>query len=183
MRTNFIKTEVQNKDVETLRKFFDDTYSNVIVGVNENDDIIVKGNVLIWNDKYKGFPVKFHKLIGELHWSTNPCLTARTDLQTLENFPDIIEGSCHINGNRNLKSLKGCPKHVKGVFDCSNCGELTILDSCPKTAKILVIANTNISDIQNILDSDIGSITLYNTPVENNEEVISQIETIMTINK
>lgn len=170
-----------NESVEILKKFFADTYSDVIVGLNNNNEIIVRGTIFIVDDDVKKFPVKFHKLVGDLKWANNPASVAHTDLRSLENFPDIIEGNCLINGNKHLMTLEHGPKIVTGTFDFSECENINSLDGMPKSANAIIATNTKLKDVKALYESEIRKITLVNTPVASNKETIEEISNIFKV--
>jgi hypothetical protein len=54
-----------------------------------------------------------------------------------EQLPEYIQfgkvtKNFYINFCRNLKSLKGCPQEVGGMFTCSDCKSLKSLKGCPQ---------------------------------------------------
>lgn len=170
-----------NESVEILKRFFADTYSNVIVGLNKDNDIVVRGTIFIVEDNVKKFPVKFHKLVGDLKWATNPASVAHTDLRTLENFPDIIEGNCFINGNKNLTSLEHCPKIITGTLDFSECNKITTLTGVSKSVNAIIATNTSLSDVRELFEMEAKKITVINTPVSEKKEIIEQITNILKV--
>lgn len=174
-----IKTPAES--VEILKKFFEDTYSNVIVGLNANNEIVVRGSIFVVDDKVKQFPVKFHKLVGDLKWANNPASVAHTDLRTLENFPDVIDGNCFINGNKNLKSLENCPKIITGTLDFSECKHITSLDGLSSSVNAIIAANTNLNDVNALFETEAKKITVVNTPIAKDKEKIDEISNILKV--
>lgn len=66
---------------------------------------------------------------GGIDFSFNKNLLSIDGLSTVT---DVVNGNLFLNGNRNLKSLKGCPSIVNGMFSCEKCKSLTSLEGFPK---------------------------------------------------
>ena len=57
------------------------------------------------------------------------------NLQSLEGSPKTVKGTFYCRYCDNLQSLEGCPEKVDGYFSCSGCKKLISLEGCPKTVK------------------------------------------------
>lgn len=121
--------------------------SNVDIHTDGNNNIIIDGNVIIYDDTYDKFPVKIHKVNGNISWKGFVDGTKPGSLSSLENFPDIVNGSVFIDKNPMLISLKGAPKEITGTFTCHH-GRLNDISDLPKKiGNNLDISNNPIDDI------------------------------------
>ena len=151
-----------------LKSFFND--SKVKFYRDNDNNIIVKGNLYVFDDNITKIPVKFYKLIGNIYWYGQIDGFKSGNLKTLENFPDIVTGSVSIYKNKNLTSLDGCPKYIGESLYCDNCNISNIDGLKGVTIKKNFIANNNpISDINALNDASIGeTIELIETPFAKN---------------
>lgn len=88
----------------------------------KNGLIDVYGDVKITNTNRQKLPLKFGKVTGDFHCSSNL-------LTTLKNSPYHVGGSFNCKNNK-LKSLKYGPKYVGGDFYASG-NILNNLNGCP----------------------------------------------------
>lgn len=98
-------------DINILKNIL--TNNDVSIYRDENNNIIIDGNVNIVSDFLTAMPVKIHKINGNLTWHGK--------LSTLHNFPDIVTGSVDIGNNQFLQSLDGCTQYIGESLICNNC--------------------------------------------------------------
>lgn len=143
-----------------LKNINDWFYENAIEKV---DCRMYEGKLYVWgsinisgNEKFTGFPYPIEHLFGNLMiWDCE-------NLNSLNNFPKSISGSCCITECKSLKnmeglgsvgqdlhfksngltSLKGCQGYVNGDFDCSM-NQLQSLEFGPAVVKLVYDCSSN----------------------------------------
>lgn len=127
--------------------------NDVKIYVDDKDNIIIEGDIIIYDNEYNNFPVKLYRVNGNIEWHGNTDGMKSGSLSSFKNFPDIVTGNVYVYGNNKLQTLKNCPKEIGGTFDCSNC---------------------NISDISDISEKIKGHLHLQNNPIYN-VDVLSKV--------
>ena len=125
---------------------------------DENNNIIIDGDILIYETEYKKFPVKIYKVNGNIFWHGFINGFKLGTLESLENFPEIVTGSVFIYKNPNLKTLKGCPKYIGQNLQCNNCDISDISDISEYIGQNLILENNPIKDASILEHIYIGNI-------------------------
>ena len=168
-----------DKEIKILKNFFNN--DKLKIYRDYNNEIIIEGDILIYETEYSEIPVKFHKLIGSLRWHGDTNGFHSGSLKTLKNFPDIVTGDVLIYKNKKLTSLKGCPKRIEGTLQCNDCNISDISDVSEYIGGFFIASNNPISDISVLHEIYVGSnINLINTkitedniiPLKNDSSVI-----------
>lgn len=150
-----------DREIKILTNFFNN--DKLKIYRDNNNDIIVEGDILIYNSEYTKLPVKFHKLIGDLYWYGDLDGFKKGTLTTLKNFPDIVEGSVYIQKNPKLTSLKYAPSYISGTLQCNNCNISDISDSLKYVGNSLILSNNPITDITPLNNIYVGNyLTMVN---------------------
>lgn len=159
-----------DKDIKVLQRFITNGKSLKIYR-DENNNIIIDGDILIFETEYTKFPVKIHKVNGNISWHGLMNGFKFGNLESLENFPEIVTGSVYIQKNPKIKSLKGCPKYIGQSLQCDHCNISDITDISEYIGQNLILANNPIKDVSilenvyvgnlvNIIRTDIDPFTL-----------------------
>ena len=154
-------------DIEllTLKNFLGNT---VKIYRDDDSNIIVEGTVIVSaNEKvFTHMPVKIHKLKGDLYWHSHN--GAPNNLDSLYNFPDVVDGSVYIFGNPKLTSLKYCPKEITGSLICDNCGLTSFDGISEKIGGNLTASHNPIYDVKPLSESIVnGTIVVLDTSIPN----------------
>ena len=146
-----------DKDIKVLQHFISNGKLLKIYR-DENNNIIINGDILIFDTEYTKFPVKIHKVNGSIHWHGFMNGFKSGNLSSLENFPDIVTGSVLIYNNPNLKSLKGCPKYIGQILQCNHCNISDITDISEYIGENLILSNNPIKDVSILENVYVGNI-------------------------
>ena len=146
-----------DKDIKVLQYFITNGKDKKIYRDNDNN-IIIEGDILIYNNEYNKFPVKVHKVIGNIYWHGFINGFEPGSLESLENFPDIVTGSVFIFKNPKLKTLKGCPKYIGGSLQCDNCNISDISDISKHIGDNLILSNNPITDLSILENIHVGNL-------------------------
>lgn len=176
-----------DKDIKTLQHFFND--KNLHIYRDDNNNIIIDGDILIYDRFFDKIPVKIHKINGNISWHGDIDSFHKGSLSTLENFPDIVNGSVFIYKNPYLKSLKGCPKHISGTLQCDRCNISDISDISEYIGQYLILSYNPIKDISILENIYIGknvelietNADISNIKLKNDSSVIIKEKPIFTI--
>lgn len=128
-------------DITILRNWLNKTSLNIYR--DDENRIVIDGDVnidFIYNNSHKYFPIKIHKVNGDITWSRN--------LYSLHNFPDIVNGNVNISRNPYLYSLDGCPKVITGRLQANNCGIDDISGIATEIGTGLNLANNPLENIE-----------------------------------
>ena len=176
-----------DKDIKTLQHFFND--KNLHIYRDDDNNIIIDGDILIYDRFFDKIPVKIHKVNGNISWHGDIDSFHKGSLSTLENFPDIVNGSVFIYKNPYLKSLKGCPKHISGTLQCDRCNISDISDISEYIGQYLILSYNPIKDISILENIYIGknvelietNADISNIKLKNDSSVIIKEKPIFTI--
>jgi hypothetical protein len=168
-----------DRDIKTLMNFLND--KSLKIYKDDDNRIIIEGNIFIYNTEYTKFPVKIHKLIGDLYWHGDTDGFKKSSLSTLKNFPDIVEGSVYIQKNPKLTSLKYAPVNISGTLQCNLCNITDISDSLKFVGKSLILSNNPLTDIKPLENIYVGSnINLINCKI-NTENITTKNDSSIII--
>ena len=168
--------------IKALKIFFSNYNKNLKIYRDENNEIVIDGDIIIFDNMYTHFPVKFHKLNGSLSWRGYIDGFKKGSLESLINFPDIVTGDVRIYKNANLKSLKYCPKIIGGHFQCNDCNISDISELPEEIGGSLVLSNNPLIDVSNLNNSHIkGDIYLLNTKVKDFNSIKLQNDSSLII--
>ena len=153
-----------DKELKTLINFINN--NKVSVYRDENNDIIVDGDIVVYDDIYTYLPVKIHILNGSIIWKGNTDGFKPGTLSSLINFPDIVNGDVRISKNNNLSSLKYCPKYIAGTLQCDYCNISDISDIATHIGGFLILSYNPIEDVSVLEHVYVGkNIELLHTNV------------------
>lgn len=167
----------QIDSIDILKSFI----KNVDIYYDDNHNIIIKGNVVIFPDEdfnYTEFPVKIHKVIGNIHWYGGvSSINQKGTLNSLHNFPDIVEGDVIIFKNPDLQSLEGCPKHITGTLQCDFCNIRSVEGIAEYIGNNCILNNNPIEDISYLSKIKVdGIISIINTPAAYDEAQVMTLQ-------
>ncbi len=135
----------------------------------EGDNIVIDGDIIIYDNDYTEFPVKIHKVNGSITWKGHIDGFRMGALKSLKNFPDIVTGNVHIYKNPKLTSLTGCPEKIGGSLICNDCNISDITGIAKEIGGNFICANNPVSDISVLSESKIGGvISLIGTKCSDN---------------
>lgn len=142
--------------LEWLKENFTGNFS---VEFTPEYEIIINGNIRLDNYKLTSLKFPFAEINGNFNIGGDVIPSKGNvyrSLNTLENCPRIVRGDFCCNSNQDLKSLKGGPIQVKGMYRCNNC-DLENLDGIAKEIGTWVIAfgNNRLKDISALEGVDI----------------------------
>jgi hypothetical protein len=143
-----------NKDIKILNNFINN--KSVSVYRDNDNKIIVDGDIVIYNDEYHHIPVKIDILNGNIIWKGGMDGIKYGSLYSLLNFPDIVNGNVRISKNPYLTSLKYCPKYISGTLQCENCNISDISDIANYIGGYLILSYNPITDLSKLNDIYIG---------------------------
>ena len=92
--------------------------------INEDNTIDVNDDVFLYNRDIEFIPLNFRKVTGFFDCSNN------NRLETLKGCPQHVGGYFDCSNN-SLSNLEYCPQYVGGYFDC-NANKLSNLKGCPQ---------------------------------------------------
>lgn len=167
-------------DIDILSSFIKD--KDVKIYYEDNtENIIVEGNIVVFYDEdynYSSFPIKIHKVIGNIHWYGGiSSLNQSGTLTSLKNFPDIVEGDVIIFKNPNLTSLDGCPKYISGTLLCDFCNIKSVENIANYIGKNCILNNNPIEDLSPLSNITVnGIISIVNTPAAYNMDQVSKLQ-------
>ena len=156
MKINEIISSVDKDEIlEIFNKYFK-TNANAVIDIDDIgyvscDHYVTSKNICEFNI----LPIKFKFINGSFSCNENRRLTS------LIGFPDTLMYNTYCYGN-GLKTLKGGPTSVNGIFNCSD-NQLSNLEGCPYVTYDLNICNNPLESL-NGLKSDIRRIFLTYTP-------------------
>lgn len=163
---------MKDLDIILLQNFIND--DQVHIYRDENNNIIIDGNIIIRNTLFSFFPVKIYKVNGNIEWHGNIGDITNGSLSSLINFPDIVNGNVNIYNNLFLKNLNGCPQYISGTLNCYNCNISDISGIGKDILNGLNCSNNPISDMSPLENINIkGIIYAYNTyyAINNNDKI------------
>lgn len=103
-----------------------------IKNYNINDDLTidVNGKVGLYGYSESQLPeyIQFNEVNGYFNISYS-------QIKTLKGCPKIVKGNFNCSWCKNLKTLEGAPEKVGGYFSCANCKNLESLKGSPKIVK------------------------------------------------
>ena len=153
---------MKDLDILLLKNFIDD--ERVHIYRDEDNNIIIDGNIIIRNTLFTTFPVKVYKVNGNIEWHGNIGDITNGSLSSLINFPDIVNGNVNIYNNPYLKNLDGCPQYISGSLNCYNCNISDISGIGKDILNGFNCSNNPISDMSILESINIkGIIYAYNT--------------------
>lgn len=117
--TNNANASIRDKTDAWLKRFKIQKYT-----IADDDTVVVYGNMYFEEMPWKQIPVKFSEVHGDISLSGE-------DLETLKNFPKVVDGSVFVNHN-NLHNVEGCPTTINGSLVISANRNLTSLDGMDK---------------------------------------------------
>lgn len=170
-----------DRDIKVLQNFI--TNGNYLkIYRDDENNIIIDGNVNIYDTEFTKFPVKIHKVNGTISWHGDTNGLHHGTLESLENFPDYVSGSVYIYKNPNLKSLKGCPKYIGGNLQCDRCNISDISDISEYIGNSCILSFNPIKDstilekihIGNMLDVAETYINLQNVNIVKDSSLITK---------
>lgn len=174
-------------NIDILRSFIKD--DRIKIYYDNNSNIIIEGNVIIFPDEdyknYTEFPVKVHKVIGNIHWygGITTLHNQIGTLASLHNFPDIVEGDVIIFKNPMLQSLEDCPKHISGTLQADFCNIKSIDGIAEYIGNNCILNNNPITDISPLYNITVnGIISIVNTPAAYNTEQINKLKDVSVLN-
>lgn len=171
---------MKDLDILLLKNFIDD--ENVHIYRDEDNNIIIDGNIIIRNSLFSSFPVKVYKVNGNIEWHGNIGDVTNGSLCTLINFPDIVNGNVNIYNNPYLKNLDGCPQYISGSLNCYNCNISDISGIGKNILNGFNCSNNPINDMSILETINIkGIIYAYNTyyACNNSNKVINDSSIIL----
>jgi hypothetical protein len=134
------KSKFGAKNHEFVMRFIRQNYEQKELPPYEYDEatglVHVNGNFNCRKKKLKDFRgIKFGVIRGNFICSEN-------EFKTMEGFPIEVHGNFECNHNRNIRSLIGAPKIVKGDFDVF-CNKIESLEGCPSVIEGSFSCNGN----------------------------------------
>lgn len=157
LSNNIVKTlmnEIINWCKENIKGY------NVSFEIDEDKNLIIKGNCYIDNTELTKLPYRIHKVIGNFSVCGDLTIPRTMHLQTLENFPRIVTGNFNISGNPDLVSLAGGPVEVGGYYRCSHCNIKTMVGMAKKIGSYISAFSNPLVDITALDESTFTNIDL-----------------------
>lgn len=145
--------------------------NNIIIDVDENNNIIITGDIYIISSEYNMFPEKIYKVNGSITWKGFIDGFKYGSLSTLKNFPDIVTGNVNISKNKNLESLDYCPKNIGGQLccECCNINSLSGLNNVSIGSHLFLSYNPITSIDKNMKLSVNGNIEFIGTNINKSD--------------
>ena len=143
-------------ELKTLENFLGE---GVKIYRDPENRIIVDGDIIISPDNkiFKHFPVQIYKVNGDLEWHSD--YGKQNSLNSLINFPTIVNGNVRIYGNPNLTSLQYAPKTIRGNFEFDKCSVTSFEGISESTIEKNLIASYNpIEGVNGLQGVKVGGI-------------------------
>lgn len=126
MKINEIASETTMSPLEHFKDICDGNDADLVIEERKDGSINVFSDVYIIRQPIKTLPIKINKVEGDFVAKWN-------NIETLENFPNLVDGDFVISNNPQLRSLEGGPTVVKGKYNVSNCKRLRTLKGIANT--------------------------------------------------
>lgn len=146
-----------DKEIKTL-KYVIPNSNNINIYRDNDNNIIIDGDIIMYDTDLTKFPVKIYKVNGNIYWYGHLSGIKYGTLETLENFPDIVTGSVLIYKNPKLTSLKYCPKYIGGSLQCDRCNISDISDISEYIGQNLILSYNPIKNYDILEKIHIGNI-------------------------